>query len=83
MVGVRIVLRVCYGDCRKYTGFPVLHESDDHQTVGGSGDLPGNGVTVEQQVQQLIDGGVHHGQDFAQLYSSMLILDSDSPFSWQ
>ena len=47
-VGVRIVLRVYYGDCRKYTGLAILHESDDTETIGGLGDLPRDGVSVQQ-----------------------------------
>ena len=47
MVGVRIDYRGCYGDGCQVSGFTVNHESDDPETVGGLGDLPRNGVTVE------------------------------------
>jgi hypothetical protein len=64
--GARIVLRACYGHGSQVLSFTVSHESDDHQTVRGPGDLPRHGVTVEQEIQQLIDCRVHAGKDTSQ-----------------
>ena len=79
---VLIALRGCQGDCYG-SRCSVRHSGNDTDVVTFPTDVPHDGVSVEQEVQQLIDCRVHHGQDFAQLYSSILMLDSDRFFSWQ
>jgi hypothetical protein len=56
---VLIALRGRYRYGSKMTMFTVSHDPHDHQTVRGARDLPGNGITVQQEIQQLIDGRVH------------------------
>jgi hypothetical protein len=41
------------------TVFTVLHDAHDGQAVISASDLPRNGISVEQEVENLINGWLH------------------------
>jgi len=58
MVGVRIVCRVCYGDCYR-SRCSVGHSGDHANVVTLPRYVPDDGVTVEQHIEDFLCGRVH------------------------
>ena len=48
---VLIDLRGLHRDDSQQSGFSVSHPSDNPETVGGSRDFPGYGVSVQEHIQ--------------------------------